>query len=215
MMRKNGLFILAVMLLASCSSEKPADSASSTEVTKGTAAPAAQVVTDSFDKLAYVEAAKAAIKQFGGELKAELTAAVTEGGPENAIEVCNTKAGSIAEDVSAQRGLMVSRVSMKNRHPDQAPTAWQQKVLETFDTRKANGEDVTKMVFGEVVTNNGKKEFHFMKAIPTAKVCLACHGETVTPEVEAKLKDLYPEDKARGYNEGDIRGAFVVVQPLD
>ncbi len=53
-----------------------------------------------------------------------------------------------------------------------------------------------------------------MKAVPTGKVCLSCHGETVAPEVEQKLAELYPDDKARGYKEGDIRGAFVVVKPL-
>jgi hypothetical protein len=53
-----------------------------------------------------------------------------------------------------------------------------------------------------------------MKAIPTAKVCLACHGSAITPEVTAALDEAYPQDQARGYAEGDIRGAFSLSKPL-
>jgi hypothetical protein len=53
-----------------------------------------------------------------------------------------------------------------------------------------------------------------MKAIPTGKVCLKCHGEKIDPDVEASLKQNYPRDKARGFKEGDIRGAFTITQPM-
>jgi hypothetical protein len=53
-----------------------------------------------------------------------------------------------------------------------------------------------------------------MKAIPTGAVCLTCHGTEVKPEVLTKIKELYPNDKATGYQEGDIRGAFVAVKNL-
>jgi hypothetical protein len=68
----------------------------------------------------------------------------------------------------------------------------------------------------EVVEQDGKKVFRWMKAIPTAKVCLNCHGgDTVAAPVEAKLKELYPTDQARGYSVGDIRGAFTITQPMN
>lgn len=54
-----------------------------------------------------------------------------------------------------------------------------------------------------------------MKAIPTAGLCLQCHGTAINPEVSAKLNELYPHDKAVGYREGDIRGAFLVTSKLD
>lgn len=53
-----------------------------------------------------------------------------------------------------------------------------------------------------------------MKAIPTAALCVKCHGETIDPEVEAKLKALYPNDQARGFKEGDLRGAFTLSTPV-
>jgi hypothetical protein len=32
--------------------------------------------------------------------------------------------------------------------------------------------------------------------------------------VDAKLKELYPYDKARGFKEGELRGAFTMAKPL-
>ena len=58
------------------------------------------------------------------------------------------------------------------------------------------------------------KTFRYMKAIPTGEVCLACHGERLNPELGQRLDELYPQDKARGFKEGDIRGAFTVSQPM-
>jgi hypothetical protein len=45
--------------------------------------------------------------------------------------------------------------------------------------------------------------------------CLNCHGkpENLAPEVKEMLAHLYPEDKAVGYELGDLRGAFSVHVP--
>ena len=61
---------------------------------------------------------------------------------------------------------------------------------------------------------DGEKEFRFMKAIPAGPVCLACHGTELSPEVSQVLAELYPQDRARGYSPGDIRGAFVVTHRI-
>jgi hypothetical protein len=72
------------------------------------------------------------------------------------------------------------------------------------------------MDYSEFVELDGKNVFRYMKAIPTGEICLNCHGgDNVKPEVEAKLTEFYPDDKARGYSIGDIRGAFSIVQPID
>ena len=62
--------------------------------------------------------------------------------------------------------------------------------------------------------DQGQKTFRYMKAIPTGSLCLACHGDKLDPEVDAKLKALYPNDTARGFKEGDLRGAFTIAKPL-
>ena len=152
-----------------------------------------------------------AVKEFFGALKGELEGAMKAGGPVNAINTCNLKAPEIAHMVSAKKGWDVARTSLKLRNPSNAPDAWETRVLEYFDKRAAAGDDKAKMEFYQVVDGN----FRYMKAIPTAeKPCLMCHGEKVDPKVEASLKDLYPDDKARGYKAGDIRGAFTITRPM-
>ena len=156
---------------------------------------------------------RGAIKAFGGQLKGELVAAMKAGGPLNALDICNTKSPEITASVSEEKGVDVSRVSLKNRNPGNAPAAWQEKVLLDFEARKAAGEDPKTLEHHEVANVDGKTEFRYMKAaVAGKKVCLACHGENIADEVQAKISALYPEDKATGYKLGDIRGAFVVTQ---
>ncbi len=157
---------------------------------------------------------RAVTMEFMTMLKGELQSAMKAGGPVNAIQVCNTRAPEIAAGFSAQKGWTVARTSLKYRNPDNAPDAWERTVLEQFEERKANGEDPKQMVYADVVKEGGTKKFRFMKAIPTGPVCLACHGETIDTAVEARIQELYPEDRARGYNAGDIRGAFTITQPM-
>jgi hypothetical protein len=160
-------------------------------------------------------AAQAAIAAFGGALKAELTSAMQAGGPLNAIEVCHSRAQAIAEAVSSDSGMQLARVSLRNRNPANAPNAWQTPVLQDFENRLAAGERADALTWQEVAETGGQREFRLMKAIPTAGLCLACHGEAIAPPVAEKIAELYPEDKATGFREGDIRGAFVVTKALD
>lgn len=159
-------------------------------------------------------AAKAAIKDFAGALQTELKTAMKAGGPVAAIGVCNTQALPISEKTSAEHNMSLSRVSLKNRNPANVPNEWQKAVLEGFESQKAAGKDVKALVWSETVSMGDGKEFRFMKAIPTGDVCLACHGENISPEVEQQLSVLYPEDRATGFSAGDIRGAFVVTREL-
>ena len=61
-----------------------------------------------------------------------------------------------------------------------------------------------------------KKVYRYMKALPTQDLCLQCHGtpDRVSPAVQAKLKELYPDDKAVGYHAAEIRGAITLKKPL-
>lgn len=85
-------------------------------------------------------------------------------------------------------------------------------MLENFDRQKAAGKDITKLAWSETVNTDDGREFRFMKAIPTGEVCLKCHGTELAPGVAQALAGLYPEDRATGYSQGDIRGAFVVTK---
>jgi hypothetical protein len=162
----------------------------------------------------YTQEARGLVKEFVGGLKGELKAAMEKGGPVNAIGTCNKKAPEIAEQKSQQFQWKMARTSLKLRNQDNAPDGWEQNVLESFEKRKAAGEDVRKMEHREIVEKDGKQVFRYMKAIPAGKACLKCHGDGIDAEVVEKLDELYPEDKARDFKEGDIRGAFTFEKAL-
>jgi hypothetical protein len=158
--------------------------------------------------------AKAAIKQLGGNLKKELLAAMKQGDPMQAMDVCKTKAMPITAEAQKSSGIAVGRTSEKYRNPENKPDAWETATLQQFATRMGKGEDAKGIDHAEVVTMEGKPVFRYMKALPVAPPCLACHGSNIAPEVQAKIKTLYPEDKATGFNAGALRGAFTVQVPL-
>jgi hypothetical protein len=136
------------------------------------------------DKAQLKQEAIGIIKKFGGSLKPELKKAIQAGGPAHAISVCSEKAPSIAQRLSSDSGWMVKRVSLKARNQSAVPDAWEQKVLQQFDARQASGESADKMAYAEIV--DGK----------------------------AALREKYPSDKARGYELGQIRGAFSLSRDL-
>ena len=158
---------------------------------------------------------RAAIKALGGELKSILQTSMKASGPIDTISVCNTTAPQISNKISEAKGMSVARTSLKYRNQENKPDEWEKAVLEQFQQRKAKGEAVKTLDFSEVTEQDGKKVFRYMKAIPTAEVCLKCHGSNVAQPIAAKINSLYPDDKATGFKKGDIRGAFTVIQPVN
>jgi len=157
---------------------------------------------------ANIQQARSLIKQYGGNLKHELKTAIKQEGIAKAVEVCHLKAPDIAKDTSKSSGWTVRRTSLKVRNLEDAPDKWEFKILKKFEARKQAGETVKTMDYSEQVTKNGQTWFRYMKAIPTQKVCLKCHGEKLANKVAKQLDSLYPFDQATGFRVGDIRGAF-------
>lgn len=166
------------------------------------------------DTAALAAEAKVIIKRFATALQGELQAAMKEGGPTAAIGVCNTKAGPIADQVSVESGWDVARTSHKLRNPDNAPDAFEQRVLDDFLARQAEGAAAEDLVHAEVVESGGTQTFRFLKAIPTAEVCTTCHGTDIAPDIAAELDKLYPEDRAVGFTPGEMRGVFTLKKDL-
>ena len=127
------------------------------------------------------------------------------------MRLCNRLPGRCAR--RDQR--LAPAFSFKVRNPANAADNWELAVLKQFEARKTQGEPADKLEFFDVIDDDqGKKTFRYMKAIPTGALCLNCHGEHIPPEVDAKLKELYPNDQARGFKEGDLRGAFTLAKPV-
>ena len=163
---------------------------------------------------AEIEAARGLVKGFFTELKGELQSAIKEGGPAHAIGVCQEVAPSIAGEMSEKSGWAVGRTALKVRNPRNTPSVRERAVLMEFKQRHAEGESFKTMESATVVEEGDRRYLHYMKAIPTQEVCLACHGSNVKKPVQEAIAAQYPADAATGFKQGELRGAFTFVKPL-
>lgn len=166
-----------------------------------------------------LEEARSLVKAFGSDLKHVLKTSMKAGGPINALAQCNIQAGPIAEKNSSLSGWNIARTSLKVRNESNAPDEWESMTLRQFEKRKAAGENLKTMEYAEAVKEGDKLVYRYMKPIPTAGLCVTCHGGDVSEEITMKVKSLYPNDQATGFTVGDIRGAFTLQKikalPLD
>ncbi len=172
---------------------------------------------DDIDKR--VQAAKHASQKLVKELGGVLQKQIKEAGPAEAIKVCRELAPSITGRISNANGWKMTRVSHRYRNALLGmPDEWEKSVLKKFQERKRNGEGIKTMAYHEVVTEaSGDRYFRFMKALPTKDICLTCHGNknTIPESVQVKLDSLFPMDQATGFEEGDLRGAISIKQPMN
>jgi len=148
---------------------------------------------------------KSLIKTFASKLKPKLKQTIQSEGPAAAIKVCSEFAPKIAKELSAESGWDIKRVSLKPRNKNSAVADnWEQSHLEAFD----KGTDRNAAILHD------DNQFRMMKAQRVEAVCLLCHGTSISDEVKSALEEYYPEDKATGYQLGDVRGAFSLSKKL-
>jgi hypothetical protein len=149
---------------------------------------------------------------FGAELRGALQEAMAAGGPLAAIRVCNEDAPRIAAAAAAQSGATVGRTSLKLRNPGNQPDDHEREVLELFAESLAGRADGPSPERLDTLEDG---RVRYMRAILTEPPCLACHGEALAPPVADAIDALYPADEARGYQAGELRGAFTITWPAD
>jgi hypothetical protein len=174
--------------------------------------PFAATLAHANDEALFDEARKVAMT-LPPKLLVALQEEIARTGAEGAVSVCKDMAPKMAGEVSQQTGWKIKRVSLKARNDARAiPDAWEKAALEDFDKRAAAGEPPAKLEKGERIGN----EYRFVKALPVQGLCLSCHGPTeqLSPAIKAVLGQHYPNDKATGYSEGQIRGVISVRKSL-
>lgn len=149
-------------------------------------------------------------------LKGELKKAIQEGGFENAIGVCNLKAMPITQTIEkvSKENIQIKRTTFKYRNPDNAPDEIEQLALEHFENLIEKNESLPEY-YMQKVTKEEVVEYYYYKPLTIENVCLGCHGipENMDTRLLSQLSQLYPEDKAMGYKEGDFRGLISVIIP--
>jgi len=135
-------------------------------------------------------------------LKKNLKLALMTGmqdGPLNAISVCKDQAPAIAESLSVD-GIQIGRTSHRLRNPANSAPAWVDPVLRTYLEEESNRTS-------RVVSLANNRE-GYVEPITIKPLCLACHGETLAPDVAAQIEMMYPGDEATGFKVDELRGVY-------
>lgn len=100
-----------------------------------------------------------------------------------------------------EQAYEVRQIAEKNRNPAAALSPEEKLIFAKFKSDK-------RMNFLGVASTEGKGGTVYYQRIPVAKSCLVCHGEKMSrPQF---ILEKYPDDKAFGFIEGDLRGLYRV-----
>jgi Protein of unknown function (DUF3365) len=163
-----------------------------------------------------VASAREVTTTYAEKLKAELKQALKTGGPKAAVGACMTIPTELDTQLSEESSFDVGRTALKLRNLENTPDDWEKANLEAFVKRIASGADgKTLEAYDVTVTKEGQKLFRYMRPIMMGEMCLSCHGPNVAQDVKAEIARTYTDDKAVGFNLGELRGAFTLVQELE
>lgn len=114
--------------------------------------------------------------------------------------------GQRARALAQEHGWVVQQLADRNRNPAHTLDDEARTVHERF----ADNPDL-KRVWHEDTVLNGTSGQRFFQRITVEETCLACHGPKA--DRPAFVKSGYPNDRAYGFETGDLRGLYAVFVP--
>lgn len=147
------------------------------------------------------------------ELVSQLQNAIAEKGVPGAIDFCNVNALGILQKVSDTYQVSIRRASNRYRNPSDQPIADEQAILEAYEY---NAEKDLKSEPNIQKVQNGEVLLYTKPIVIPNGMCLSCHGEAgkeINEETLQKINELYPDDRAKGHQVGDLRGMWALRIP--
>ena len=193
------LCLITAVLFVGCQGQRKPTGRDLSERDVESSADASPKVKDRRIQIA-VKAKEALFTALSGRLMEVLQA----DGPIAAISVCSREASTIAASVGKEHGVEIGRTSFKLRNPANAPRDWVKPLVEErVETTQS------------VLLENGN--LGVLYPIHLNVKCLMCHGgpDDILDQVKTELAELYPNDAATGFKQGDLRGWFWVEVPPD
>jgi ABC-type phosphate transport system auxiliary subunit len=150
------------------------------------------------------EMAMATTKKLGSNL----TQKMKEGGVKEAVPFCNTMAYSLTDEMSKKYNAEIKRTSDKLRNEKNKPNDEEKKIIEDYKKAMASNKQLKPVVAMDASGNP-----HFYAPIILKKKCMTCHGAVggeVSVTTDSLIRSYYPNDKAVGFKEGDLRGIWSI-----
>ena len=143
------------------------------------------------------------------ELLKNVSLAINKGGAGYAIEFCNLAALPIKDSLSRLHNCQIQRIALKYRNPlDMPRTEREKEQLKQYRQASQTGEALK----AEVYLDPDKIEY-YQPIMIAMEACLKCHGDPGKHIAEGtleKIKTLYPDDLATGFEMNDFRGAWKI-----
>lgn len=136
-----------------------------------------------------------------------LMGAIQKKGTLEALKFCNHQAYPLTNSMATKFNASIKRVSDKPRNPANTANEQELKVIEKYKKMVADKAEINPIV----EEHNGGVQFYY--PITTNSMCLQCHGkpaEQINPATLKKLSELYPADKAVGYDIDQVRGIWSI-----
>ena len=155
----------------------------------------------------YLEKGRKLAMQTKGTLGKNLLAALNEKGTAGAVEFCSTRAIPLTDSVAQSLNARIKRVSDNNRNPDNAASSEELAYIAQAKEQLANKDKIDPVM----QEKDGRMVGYY--PIVTNQMCLQCHGKKgkdIAQETQELIDNLYPDDKATGYDENQLRGIWVV-----
>lgn len=151
----------------------------------------------------FIKEAKLLASDLRTSLMQNLSEKISKEGVEKAVPYCHANVKAIAKGAARDRieKYEFGRTSHKIRNASNHPQPWAESYLKEF-AGSTKGQIKKDFILHDL--GNGKKVY--MEPLYVEAKCLLCHGENVAANVGSKIKDLYPNDKATGFKQGEFRG---------
>lgn len=136
-----------------------------------------------------------------------LTEQINAKGLEHAVSYCNENANGLLTNLETATHTHIKRIALKNRNDNNACSKIDANILNTLAEHYQKTGKITDTI---IVVNNDK--IYYKTILIGMETCLKCHGNNnnIDTLAFAKIKTLYPNDKAIGFKLKEFRGAWKI-----
>ncbi|WP_309500275.1 DUF3365 domain-containing protein [Sulfurovum sp.] len=164
--------------------------------------------TDATQALSETQEGIKYINMLGGTLKSQLKEQLqVDPSGLSAMGFCTAKAQLITDEVNTKLPdyAKVRRTSLRTRNNNNKPDLKDIEVMKEFEELINN-----KMAAATIIKKVSTEEtVRYYKPLVAEEACLKCHGENISPEIQAVIQASYPDDNASNHTLGSFRGVIV------
>lgn len=160
----------------------------------------------------YFETGQNIVRTAFEALSSQLVRAIEEEGHPGAVAFCQVAAPEILASVALPENVnassvTIARTSMRWRSSANRPDKHDLILLDEMQVSRLKGEEPL------AVLEADESRVYYYHPILVQPLCMNCHGmplQHISEETLATIDVLYPDDRARGYKTGDLRGMWKV-----